>query len=54
MKLIKITIDADVDKNGNTISRTFDANGYKRGKLDWDTVIEDMLDTLEKSNEIKF
>jgi len=47
----KITITVDVD--GNSISREFNFEPMFRKDL-WNDTIEDMLDTLEKSNEKKF
>lgn len=49
---MKITITVDVD--GNSVSRE-----YSKSKVDdhmhfcWDAKIQDMLDTLEKSKDVK-
>lgn len=45
----KITITVDVD--GNSVSRDYKYNEESIMRNGWDEKIEDMLDTLSKSNE---
>ena len=46
MKTLTITIEID----GNEVSRSFAGVGTKA----WNEIVEDMLDTLETSKEVKF
>ena len=45
-----MTITLTVDVDGNSVSREFGGVGEKA----WTSIVEDMLDTIEKSKEEKF